>query len=94
MEAKNEGGSGLLPHYNDYSFKPKTIEVEEGNFIKPNKFKKRKGIGSDYIENDTTTTVKLNSEYVTKKEGKKGKPSSKDLLSFLDETAEDNLMTM
>ena len=25
LEAKNEGQSGLLPHYDDYSYKPNTI---------------------------------------------------------------------
>lgn len=60
LEAKNEGISGILPHYDDHSYKPNTIEVKEGEFIQQKKVKKNRALGSDYQENDTTTT-KLNS---------------------------------
>jgi dTDP-D-glucose 4,6-dehydratase len=84
--------SGLLPHYDDHSYKPTTVEVEEGAIIKPRKGKKSKALGADYQENDTITT-KLNSEYGARKDSKKSnsKTSARDLLNFLDETAEDNL---
>lgn len=94
LQAKNEGQSGLLPHYNDYSFKPKTVEIEEGAVIKPKKSKKGKALGSDYNQNDTFTT-KLNSEYSNKRPNNKtnNKANSRDLLNFLDDTAEDNIGT-
>ena len=45
LEAKNQGLTQILPHYNDYSYKPQTIEVEEGTLIKPRKFNKKKALG-------------------------------------------------
>lgn len=45
LEAKNEGTSGLLPHYDDHSYKPQTIEVDEGGIIRSRKFKRGKALG-------------------------------------------------
>ena len=85
----------MLPHYDDHSYKPNTIELDDGVVIKARRPKKNKNLGSDYHENDTFTT-KLNSEYATRREDKnsKHKASAKDLLSFLDDTAEDNVTTV
>lgn len=89
LEAKNEGVSGILPHYNDYSYKPSTIDMEDGGVIKFRKGKKKRALGEDYDQSNTTTS-KLNSEYATKSRKNEEKKSSKDLLNFLEETAEDN----
>ena len=45
LEAKNEGISDILPHYNDYTYKPATIEMDEGGTIKFKKAKKKKALG-------------------------------------------------
>jgi hypothetical protein len=63
LEAKNEGNTDILPHYNDYSYRPETIEVEEGAVIRPRKIKKGRVLGEDYAVNEAT---KLNSEYTSK----------------------------
>ena len=86
LEAKNEGKSGILPHYDDYSYKPEMVEVEEGAVIRPRKFKKSKALGQDYA-GDAPTTSKLNTEYG--RQAKRTQEDSKDLLNFLEQTAED-----
>ncbi len=60
--------------------------MDEGGTIKFKKAKKKRALGEDYAESDTTTN-KLNSEYILKTRKVDDKKSSKELLSFLDETA-------
>jgi hypothetical protein len=61
--------------------------------VRQRRFKKSKALGSDYVENDTST-IRLNTEYAANRDDKKykTKASSKDLLNFLEETAEDNIV--
>jgi hypothetical protein len=60
--------------------------MDEGGTIKFKKAKKKRALGEDYAESDITTN-KLNSEYTLKARKVDDKKSSKELLSFLDETA-------
>lgn len=59
LEAKNQGVSEMLPHYNDYSYKPEMVEVDEGSIFKPKKIKKKNVLNSDYQDSDMTVN-KLN----------------------------------
>lgn len=63
--------------------------MEDGGVIKFRKGKKKRALGEDYDQSNTTTS-KLNSEYAIKSRKHEEKKSSKDLLNFLEETAEDN----
>lgn len=48
LQAKNQGLTDILPHYNDYSYKPQEVEVEEGSILKPKKVIKKNRLNSDY----------------------------------------------
>jgi hypothetical protein len=63
--------------------------MEEGGVIKFRKGKKKRALGEDYDQSNTTTN-KLNAEYTFKSRKNEEKQSSKQLLNFLEETAEDN----
>lgn len=48
MQAAQEGAAGILPHYDDYTYKSDQVDLEDGTVTKRSRPKLPKNISNDF----------------------------------------------